>query len=494
VRDSGAHTRRVSRRAVAIVAGVALGALLTASLASAGSTWLYAIGKRSCTSTSPKVLTCNAMRRVMVAAGTPGAQPFTPGAGATGSGTLGPNGGLTPGDLAKAYAVNTTAVPATTQTIAIVDAYKNPNIAADLTHFDTQYALATCTIANGCLRIVNQTGGATLPAADTTGWSQEETLDVQAAHAICQHCKIVLIEANSPSNSDFTIAENTAVNTIHATEVSNSFGEPEQYTGATMQAAFNHPGTVIVASSGDDGYFDFDKLGGSGLINHPQIPAAYPTVVAVGGTSLLLGQTAVRQNESVWNDNGFQDYAEYLSGYILGAGGGGCSSTFAAQAWQTNTTTNPNWAKTACGTHRLVADVSAIADYLTGFDIYDSYNCGSACGGAGWMTFGGTSLAAPVIAAMFGLAGGSHGVSYPAQTLYSHASSAYDVKFGGNGWCMGIGAAGCPDPNLYGYGIMDCAYTSGGVTAAGNAACDATTGYDGPSGVGSPKTLAMFTP
>ena len=78
-----------------------------------------------------------------------------------------------------------------------------------------------------------------------------------------------------------------------------------------------------------------------------------------------------------------------------------------------------------CGTHRLVADVSADADYLTGFDIYDTFNCGSACSPPvpGWLTIGGTSLSSPLIAAMYGLAGGSHGVAYPALTLYGHLGS-----------------------------------------------------------------------
>jgi hypothetical protein len=490
VKDLGAQRNRGSRRSIALIAAAALVALLATSLASASSTRLFAIGKPVCAPSITTHIRCHALRRVLVSAGTPGAQPFTPAAGAIGPNSLGPANGLTPVDLATAYGVTTTATPATAQTIAIVDAYNDPNIKSDLNFFDTHYSLATCNTTNGCFRVVNQTGGSTLPPNDTTGWSGEETLDVEATHSICQKCKIVLIEATSPSNSDLLIAENTAVNTIHATEVSNSFGEPEQYSNATMQSAFNHSGVVIVASSGDDGYYDFDLLGGSGPINQPSIPAAYPTVVAVGGTSLQLGQAAGRQNEIVWNDNGLQDYAQQLAGLqSLGAGGGGCSTMFAAQAWQTSAA---NWSTTACGTKRLVADVSAVADYLTGLDIYDSYSCG--CGSVGWQTIGGTSLAAPVIAAMFGLAGGAHGVSYPAQTLYSHAASAYDVKAGGNGWCNGIGAGGCADPNLLGGGILDCAYTAGGAVAAGNTACDAKTGYDGPTGVGSPKGLTMFTP
>ena len=118
------------------------------------------------------------------------------------------------------------------QTVAIVDAYNDPKIDADLQTFDAQYGLATCSIASGCLKVVNQTGGATLPANDTTGWSGEESLDVEAVHAVCSSCKIVLVEANSASDANLATAENTAANTLHATEISNSFGEPETAGGA----------------------------------------------------------------------------------------------------------------------------------------------------------------------------------------------------------------------------------------------------------------------
>ena len=115
------------------------------------------------------------------------------------------------------------------------------------------------------------------------------------------------------------------------------------------------------------------------------------------------------------------------------------------QGWQTSLS---SWNSTGCGSKRLDNDVSADADYLTGFDVYDSYNCGDACSPApGWFTVGGTSLSSPIIAAAYALAGGAHGVSYPALTLYGHRNQAYDVTTGGNGWCDGEGAAQCPNPN-----------------------------------------------
>ena len=405
------------------------------------------------------------------------------------AGTMGPGGGLTPTDITSVYGLSGTGRG---QTVAIVDAYNDPKIDADLQTFDAEYGLAACSIASGCLKVVNETGGTTLPANDTIGWSGEESLDVEAVHSVCSACKIVLVEASTASDADLATAENTAASTIHATEITNSFGEPETGGGPTFAHAFDHPGVVITASSGDDGYDDYDLLGGSGQISAPSIPAAYPTVVAVGGTSLYLAQAATptRAYETVWNDNGPQDAYEQALQSPLGASGGGCSTLFAAQGWQSNAS---GYAAAACAGKRLVADMAMVADPLTGFDVYDSYTGCSGCA-AGWETIGGTSLAAPLAAAAFALAGGAHGLPYPAVALYSHTSgSHYDVTVGGNGLCGGETAAQCPDPNSFGAGILDCAYDASGLAAAGTAACDATGGFDGPTGIGTPASTTLFS-
>ena len=476
----------VTAAVLATMTGAATAATRPAGSPSvAHSVTLYAVGKRVCAAKSPGVASCYAEIRKLVSKGTEGARSFRVAAGATAAGTIGPAGGLTPGDLGSAYGLTTTG--GSGQTVAVVDAYNDPNINADLQSFDTHYGLAACSTTNGCLRVVNQAGGSTLPANDTTGWSVEEALDVETVHSVCQGCKVILVEASSPLNTDLATAENTAVS-LGAGEVSNSFGEPESGTSTSFQAAFNHPGVVITASAGDSGYYFYDRLAAT---NQPGIPAAYNTTVSVGGTSLYLGQGAARQSETVWNDNGVRDVLQQAFAAPLGAGGGGCSTLFSAQHWQSSLGA---WGSTGCGGKRLVSDVSAVADYLTGFDIYDSYNCGSSCSPApGWLTVGGTSLSSPIIAASYGLAGGAQGVAYPALTLYGHQGHAYDVTSGGNGWCAGEGAAQCPNPNSLGYGTVDCAYTAGGSAAAGDRACDALAGYDGPTGVGSPDGITMFT-
>jgi subtilase family serine protease len=401
--------------------------------------------------------------------------------------TIGPGGGLTPTDLSSAYGFNPTA-SGRGQTVALVDAYNDPDINNELETFDTQYRLVVCNIKNSCLKVVGQTGTSSLPANDTTGWAVEESLDVEAVHSVCERCKILLVEANTSSNSDLAAAVQTAVR-LKATEISNSYGSPESSQDA---GEYNHPGVVITAAAGDDGYYSFDELAASGSVNAPDTPAAFPTVVAVGGTSLYLGQRGGRQSETVWNDNGVEDVFEEVLGQALGAGGGGCSARFTAPQWQHKVA---GWSGTGCGTRRLVSDISAVADPLTGFDIFHSYNCGEKCLLLGWTTVGGTSLASPIIAAMFALAGGAHGVAYPAETLYSHLGNStdlYDVTSGGNGFCDGEGAAACGDWNLKDAGVVDCDFTAAGMLNVGDRACDALAGYDGPSGVGTPKGLGAF--
>ena len=451
----------------------------------------YAVGERLC---QPKKKPpaaddneCFAMRRIMVRKGTPGARPFTLAAGATGraspgpAATIGPAGGLTPSDLSTAYGFSSTAT-GSGQTVAIVDAFDDPTIDADLQSFDSQYGLSKCTTANGCLTKVNQTGASSPLPPTNTGWAGEIALDVETVHSVCQNCKILLLEANDNSNANLYAAENKAAS-LNATEITNSFGSPD-VPSAADEAVFNHPGVVITASTGDDGYYSFDQFGAANL---PNFPAAARTVVAVGGTSLYLGQSATRQSEAVWNDNGTRDSSQQQAGgQPLGATGGGCSTTIPAPGWQTHL---GGWSQTACGPNRLPADVASDGDYLTGFDVFDT------TGGTGWSTVGGTSLSSPTIAAMFALAGGAHGTKYPALSLYGHlrSHSLYDVTVGGNGWCGGEGAAACGDPNGHGAGTVDCDFPATGSTpSVGDRACDASGGYDGPTGVGTPNGLGAF--
>ncbi len=166
-------------------------------------------------------------------------------------------------------------------------------------------------------------------------------------------------------------------------------------------------------------------------------------MVAVGGTSLT--ETHGTWTSTAWNE-----------------GGSGCSTIFQAPAWQSAVS---GFAATGCGSGRVLADVSAIGNPNTGVDIYDS-TPEEPGAQTGWGVWGGTSVASPIVAAEFALAGGAGGVSYPAQTLYAHTGEAadlFDVISGTNGSC------------------------------STRTICKAVGGFDGPTGIGSPVGLGAFT-
>ena len=186
---------------------------------------------------------CLALALTPAPAGAPGARPYEKAAGAL---STGPAGGLDAGGSGQRVRLPPTS-GGSGQTVAIVDAFDDPAIEADLGKFDAHYSLPSCTASNGCLKKVSQTGSTTaLPAPDNVGWSVEIALDVETVHSACPGCSILLVEASSESMSDLSAAVNEAVK-LGASEVSNSYGSEEASLGASEQAAYNHPGVVIAA-------------------------------------------------------------------------------------------------------------------------------------------------------------------------------------------------------------------------------------------------------
>ncbi len=319
--------------------------------------------------------------------------------------------GLSPANLVSAYKLPTTA--GSGQTVAIVDAYDDPNAESDLNVYRSQFGLGACTTANGCFKKVNQSGGTSYPAGDV-GWAEEISLDVDMVSAVCPKCKIVLVEATSNSFADLGAAENRGA--ILANVISNSYGGGDA-SDATYGAYYNHPGKAITVSSGDSGY---------GV----EYPASSHYVTAVGGTSLRAASNARGWTETAWS-----------------GAGSGCSSFNTALSGQASV-------GTGCA-RRAVADVSAVADPATGVAVYDTYG-----GVGGWLVFGGTSVAAPVVAGVFGLAGNAASIdnNYP----YAHSGSLFDVTSGSNGSCS---------PSQL---------------------CTARVGWDGPTGLGTPNGTGAF--
>jgi hypothetical protein len=353
-------------------------------------------------------------------------------------------GYLTAQSLHAAYSLPSETASSSLQTIALIDAYDDPTVEADLEVYDQQFGLPACTAANGCFRKINQEGNASPLPAKEGEWAGEISIDVQMAHAICPGCRVLLVEADNDSFANLGAAVNAAVN-AGATEISNSYSGPEVPADASEFSEYNglyydHPGVVVTASSGDCGYFNEACPKELSAAN---FPADSPDVLAVGGTALT-------SSEETWTSTVWEE------------GGSGCSQIFAAPLWQSAVS---DFSATGCGDERSVADVAAIGDPETGVDVYDSTPEGKHAP-TGWGVWGGTSVASPIIAAEFALAGGSHGVSYVAGTLYSHlgdSADLYDVVAGTNGTC------------------------------AGTIECEAAVGYDGPTGVGSPVGLGAFS-
>jgi hypothetical protein len=425
--------------------------------------------------------------------------------------------GLRPQDLHSAYQLPTDS--SGTQTIALVDAYNDLTAEEDLAKYDAEFKLPECTKVDGCFTKVNQSGeDANLPFPQTStsltaaktlctgkeageteqkkeereeacfqveqaeGWSVEISLDIETAHATCQNCHIALVEASSTSYEDLEAAEGTAVR-LPAQEISNSWGggECEEGLGCVADdSAFDHPGVVITASAGDDGYLNWLEEPRS---SYASFPASSPDVVAVGGTRLDIGAGGEWAGEQVWNDGGESEGEK--DGH--GAGGGGCSVQFAAPPWQRNLA---DWSQVGCGSGRAVADVSADADPYTGLAVYDSSpECRTH--GVHWCTIGGTSLAAPLVASVFALAGGAQGVEYPARTLYRNAagepSTLHDVTAGSNGECK--------SPFDEETANTSCTAAEEAATSCSSRLiCLAAKGYDGPTGVGTPNGIAAFQP
>ncbi len=236
---------------------------------------------------------------------------------------------------------------------------------------------------------------------------------------------------------------------------------------------------MITAAAGDDGYLDWDAESSSER-GYVDFPASSPHVVAVGGTRLSLGTGSAWAGETVWNGDG--------------AGGGGCSVVFTAQPWQQNLA---NWSAVGCGTKRAVADVSADADPYTGVAVHDTspeceyrYEEAKVKHVLYWCTIGGTSVASPLIASTFALAGGANGVEYPAKTLYENEVKSLRIAARRHHWVK----RGMHETLLLKPVSRAARLPKRPKAAPPKAICLAGTGYDGPTGVGTPDGIAAFKP
>ena len=233
------------------------------------------------------------------------------------------------------------------QTIAIVAAFDDPNIAGDLAKFDTTFGLP----APPSFSKVTQTGATSgYPATDAT-WALEIALDVQWAHAVAPAAGILLVEGKSATFTDMDTAIAYAARQTAVTVISNSWGATEFSGESTLDSYCKQTAKLCVFATGDYG-------------NPGTYPAYSPYVLAVGGTTLNVGADGTVASEVSWNGSG-----------------GGVSVYEAKPTFQTGTNAK-----------RATPDVSFNADPATGFAVYNTtpYN-----GQSGWFQMGGTSAGAP---------------------------------------------------------------------------------------------------
>jgi subtilase family serine protease len=311
------------------------------------------------------------------------------------------------------------------QTIAIVDAFDDPDAASDLAKYRAANNLPACNAANPCFTKVNQDGVQGSYARSNKGWAGEESLDLDMASSICPNCKIILVEADSNAGSNLHAAEREAAK-LGPNVISNSWGAPE-YPGeqADCSQYFDPSGIAVTASSGDSGF-------GAGF------PALCASVTAVGGTTLTRDPGSGRG----WAEGAWQ------------FAGSGCSAYIAKPAWQHDR---------LCGM-RADADVSAVADPDTPVAVYDTFD------EPGWVAFGGTSVASPIIAGVYALAGNAATAGPGASYAYAHTRYLNDVTSGIPFYAGGASNGYC----------------------GGSYLCTAGPGYDGPTGLGTPDGTGGF--
>lgn len=291
--------------------------------------------------------------------------------------------GLHPSDIQAAYQLPN----AGGATVAIVDAFDDPNLETELNVYRSAYGLGSCTTANGCFTKLNQSGSAAAYPAANTAWATESALDVEMVSAACPACRIVVVEANSASMNDLGAAVDTAALNSPAA-INNSYYVPEWSGQQALEQHYNHAGIAVVASSGDQPYAAF--------------PASSPYVTAVGGTSLSGSNGSY--TEQPWTQ-----------------GGHGCSKYVSAGKYQ-------RALAVPCNNHRSAVDISAVADPSTPVSFY-SMSAG------GWNQAGGTSVAAAIVAGAYGIIHNAPALGY----AYTHPTAFRRLTNGNYSIVTGLG-------------------------------------------------------
>ena len=356
------------------------------------------------------------------------------------------------------------------QTIYLIDAYHDATALADLNLFSTKYNLPQCTqIAitkaaalpvartDACdfgIAYVSATGAftTTAPTANSQ-WLEEISLDLQMAHMAAPLARIVLIEGANSYLNVLAAGANLADTFGGPGVVSMSFGVPEYtYNAETVYDtwAFSGKNLSYVASAGDSG-------------QQVNWPANSPNVIGVGGTTLTWTGTGTR-SEVAWQGTG-----------------GGYSTTYLAPSWQ-SALTIPLLPKMSAGGQcvyctnvrtRAVPDVAMVADPYSGVVITMKYNNVQY-----WLSFGGTSVGAPITAGIIAVGNATRAVANKA------ALGLFNANFYNETYSVANGAFS--DVTTGNDCMVQCTATT--ITKD-----SAATGYDPVTGFGTPNVTTLIS-
>ncbi len=379
--------------------------------------------------------------------------------------------GLTPAQVRGAYGLTTVNFNGITgdgdgQTIAIIDAYDDPNAASDLNAFSTTFGLPTFgaganspTFSKLGINDSTNTTQPTLPGTDPAGpyinteggdWEQEESLDIEWAHVIAPMANITLIETTNTTDLFNGVLAARKLTSVDVVSMSWSGGESSGETteDTDFTTPTGHNGITFLAATGDSGSYSSTRT----TRITPQYPAASPNVVAVGGTTLHVSGNTY-SSETAWGNG--------TSSGTKGGSGGGISKFESQPSYQ-------NGIVTQSTTKRTYPDVSMDADPNTGVPIYDSWDFSTPTTNTPWVPGfeGGTSLATPMWAGLIAVA--DQGRNLAGQTSLDGATQTL--------------------PALYKLTSSD----FHDITSGSNGAYTAAAGYDLVTGLGSPvaNTLA----
>jgi hypothetical protein len=353
--------------------------------------------KRACPQTAPGVMSCDSL--LVSTGGKPrfgvqGKAPSSPQAATNAPAATTAPAGYSPANLQSAYGLQGSS-EGTRQTVAIVTPYWDSTAAADLAIYRSQYGIAPCTTADGCLTEVDLSGTPT----DNSGWTATDQVAMDMVSAVCPNCHIMLVEAAGDDLADLGSAvETAAADGAHVVDFLATTAEfPTETSDDTYFDQPDETGVAIVAPSPG-------APSGYGVT----YPAASPYVTAVGGTVLTADSSVARGwTETVWPETG-----------------SGCSEYEPQPSWQASL-------DTGC-TGRMDNDVSAVAASAsseTPVAYYDSDDAD------GWGEAGGTTVSASVIAGIYAMAGTPAAGSTPASYPYSYPDLLNAVTSGSNGTC-----------------------------------------------------------